>query len=204
MDECCDIEVKDLQRKQKLALFFALLINVAFFFGEGIAGFVAQSSSLLADAVDMGGDALVYCLSLIAITHTMKFKSKVAIFSSGFELILGIVVLVETTSKFFREVEPISSTMFFVGSLALLGNLTAGFFLVRHKDQDINMKAVWLCTRNDILNNFFTLLAAGGVFLTHAKWPDLVAGYIIAGLIVFFAVRVLRESFLVHKNSQKN
>ncbi len=202
-DSCCEMPDPSQDRSQRRALFIVLFINLSFFFVEGIAGFMAQSSSLLADAVDMGGDAFVYLLSLLVLNRSLQAKSKVALVNSSFELILGLGVLVEVISKLGRDVQPISRTMLIVGSLALLANLTSGFLLLAHRHKDINMKAVWNCTRNDILNNFFTLIAGGCVYLFNSKWPDIIGGFLIAGLIVFFSSRVLIES-LRHLNRENS
>jgi len=190
---CCEIQPPN-DLRQKRALILVLGINLLFFVGEGLAGLLAYSSSLLADAVDMGGDALVYLLSLMALSRGLSAKSKVALVNSSFEFILGIGVLIEAISKIFRDVEPLSSTMFIVGGLALLANLTSGWVLMRHRDKDINMRAVWVCTKNDILNNTVTLAAAGLVHLFQNKWPDIIGGMLIAGLISFFSIRMLLEA----------
>lgn len=199
-DSCCQVNSIEGGRSQRSAILIALFINLSFFIGEGIAGLVAQSSALLADAVDMGGDTIVYLLSLIVIHRSVKSKTNVAIFNSSFEFVLGLAVLIEAFSKVFRDVEPVSSTMLIVGSLALLGNLTTGFFLMRHKDKDVNMKAVWMCTKNDVINNLLTLVAGLGVYYFNSKWADVFAGFAIAGLIVLFSSRVLRESLQALKN----
>jgi cation diffusion facilitator family transporter len=201
-DSCCSIELDSENRTQKKVILVVLLINLTFFFVEGIAGFIAESSSLLADAVDMGGDALVYLMSLLAIGKSITHKAKVAIFNSTFELILGSLVLIEVVSKLLRPSEPISSTMFIIGGLALLANLTSGVLLIRYRSKDINMKAVWNCTRNDILNNFLTLAAAGGVYFFNAGWPDVLSGFVIATLIIFFSIKILRESLKILRESR--
>jgi len=54
-DSCCTNPEVSNDPSQKRAILLVLGINLLFFFGEGIAGILAQSSSLLADAVDMGG-----------------------------------------------------------------------------------------------------------------------------------------------------
>ncbi len=158
-DSCCEVPEPADDGSQRKAIIIVLFINLFFFFAEGIAGILSHSSSLLADAVDMGGDALVYFFSFLALNRGLRAKSKVAFFNSTFELILGLVVLIEVLSKLSRDVQPVSTTMLVVGSLALLANLTSGALLLSHRHKDINMKAVWNCTRNDILNNFFTLVA---------------------------------------------
>ncbi len=203
-ESCCEVPEPTEDGGQRKAIVIVLFINLFFFFGEGIAGILSQSSSLLADAVDMGGDALVYFLSLLALNRSLRLKSKVALFSSGFEFILGLGVLVEVISKLNRDIQPVSTTMLVVGFLALLANLTSGFLLLSHRDKDINMKAVWNCTRNDILNNFFTLVAGGCVYFFNSKWPDIIGGFLIAGLIVFFSSRVLIESLRHLRQSNSN
>jgi len=201
-ESCCNVPNPPKDAAQKMAIYVVLGINMLFFFGEGIAGILANSSALMADAVDMGGDAFVYFLSLLALGKGLAIKSKVAIFNSSFELVLGVGVLIEVSSKLFREVQPVSVTMLTVGSLALIANLVSGWILLSHREKDINMKAVWICTRNDIFNNFFTLVAGGLVYLYGSKWPDIVAGFLIAGLIVFFSAKILREGLVQLKASR--
>jgi Co/Zn/Cd efflux system component len=41
---------------------------------------------------------------------------------------------------------------------------------------DINMRSVWLCSRNDLLANVSVLLAAGAVWVTMSPWSDILVG----------------------------
>ena len=71
MGHCCEKkgeEVAHLQASHSHILYTVLFINAAMFFIEGMAGVVAQSTALLADALDMLGDALVYGFSLFVLT----------------------------------------------------------------------------------------------------------------------------------------
>jgi Co/Zn/Cd efflux system component len=54
---------------------------------------------------------------------------------------------------------------------------------------------VWECSRNDIASNLSVLVAAGGVWLTGAAWPDLVVGGLLALLFLRSALRVLRSAW---------
>jgi Co/Zn/Cd efflux system component len=58
------------------------------------------------------------------------------------------------------------------------------------------MHSTWLCSRNDIIANISVLVAALGVRIFDASWPDIVVGAAIAGLFLKSACTVLRESFL--------
>jgi Co/Zn/Cd efflux system component len=56
------------------------------------------------------------------------------------------------------------------------------------------MRSAWICSRNDVFANGAILLAAGGVAVTGAAWPDMVVGLAIAALFTGSAVGVLRDA----------
>jgi Co/Zn/Cd efflux system component len=47
---------------------------------------------------------------------------------------------------------------------------------------DANMRAVWICSRNDAIGNAAVVLAALGVFGTGTGWPDVIVATIMGGL----------------------
>jgi Co/Zn/Cd efflux system component len=57
------------------------------------------------------------------------------------------------------------------------------------------MRSTWLCSRNDIIANVSVLVAAVGVKIVDASWPDILVGAAIAALFLKSALTVLRESF---------
>jgi len=73
-------------------------------------------------------------------------------------------------------------------------NVTAALLLFRFRDGDANVRSVWLCSRNDAIGNVAVMLAALGVFGTGAAWPDLAVAAIMAGLFLYSAVTILRQS----------
>jgi Co/Zn/Cd efflux system component len=81
-----------------------------------------------------------------------------------------------------------------VGVLALAANLTCLALLLRHRADDLNLRSTWLCSRNDVLANAAVLVAAGGVALTGAAWPDTLIGAVIAAVFGASAVGVLRDA----------
>jgi len=89
---------------------------------------------------------------------------------------------------------PVASAMGIVGSLALLINLFCAYLLLRFRDDDVNMRSAWLCSRNDVLANLGVLAAAGGVAWTGSHWPDLAVGVIIAGLILQSSFGIFKEA----------
>ena len=63
---------------QRKALWLVLVIKLAFFLIEMLAGLASRSMGLVADSLDMLADAFVYSISLIAVGRTVVFKKNVA------------------------------------------------------------------------------------------------------------------------------
>jgi cation diffusion facilitator family transporter len=161
---------------------------------EGAAGVVAHSTSLLADALDMLGDALVYGFSLFVLMRSARWQAGAALAKGAFMLVFGLGVLGEAIYKVFDPVMPGVETMGVIGGLALGANLVCFFLLYRHRSDNLNMSSTWLCSRNDIVANIGVLLAAGGSYALASRWPDVVVGATIAGLFLASSLGVLRKS----------
>jgi Co/Zn/Cd efflux system component len=66
--------------------------------------------------------------------------------------------------------------------------------LWRRRADDLNMRSVWLCSRNDVTANAGVLLAALGVAFTGSAWPDIAVGAGIAALFLTSACGVIRAA----------
>jgi Co/Zn/Cd efflux system component len=190
---CCDdsCSTSALQGRQRRVLYWVLAINAGMFIVEASAGWIAHSSALLADSLDMLGDSLVYSFSLFAISRGPRWAARSALLKGGIMALFGLFVLGEVIHKLLWPVVPVAETIGVIGVLALLANLTCLLLLTRHRSDDINMNSVWLCSRNDIIANAGVLTAAAGVALTHQGWPDIVIGLLIATLFLRSAVQVI-------------
>jgi cation diffusion facilitator family transporter len=171
-----------------------LWINAGLFLTEGIAGVLASSTALLADALDMLGDALVYGFSLYVVAKGALWKARAAALNGWVMLLFGLGVLGQAIHKMLVPELPHYPTMGVIGSLALAGNAVCLWLLWRHRAEDINMRSVWLCSRNDIVANVALLGAGAAVWALHSRWPDILVGLAIAVLFLSSAVHVLRES----------
>ena len=158
---------------------------------EFIAGLVAHSTALLADSVDMLGDAIVYGFSLYAIGRGPMWQARAALLKGGIMAALGLGVLGEIATKLARGLVPAAQMMTGIGLLALVANALMLVLLWRHRADDLNMSSAWLCSRNDVVANVAVLLAAGGVTVTSSAWPDIVIGLAIAALFTASAREIL-------------
>jgi Co/Zn/Cd efflux system component len=89
---------------------------------------------------------------------------------------------------------PRADVMGIVGVFALAANVASVLILMRYKDGDANVRSVWLCSRNDAIGNVAVMLAAGSVWFTATKWPDLIVAALMAGLFLTSSAQILRQS----------
>lgn len=179
---------------QRRVLWIVLFINAAMFMTESGAGLLAQSTSLLADSLDMLGDTLVYGFSLYAITRSARLRGVAALLKGGIMATFGVSVLIDVLRKAADGGVPQAETMGVVGALALTANLACFVLLYRFRSGDLNMRSTWLCSRNDIVANSSVLLAALAVSVTHGRWPDLLVGVLIVGLFLQSAYAVITQA----------
>jgi Co/Zn/Cd efflux system component len=191
MKDCCEI-VPGVHGRQRRVLQIVLAINGAMFVVELVAGLVAGSTALLADSVDMLGDTVVYSFSLYILGRGPRWEARGALLKGGVMALFGVAILLEAAVKLARGGVPTAEVIGSIGILALAANSAVLVFLSRHRADDLNMRSVWLCSRNDVIANVAVLAAAAGVGLTGAAWPDIAVGVAIALLFGSSAVSVLR------------
>jgi Co/Zn/Cd efflux system component len=199
-DDCCEGKEAELaelagRSAQRKVLLVVLAINVTMFVVEMTAGILSGSAALLADSVDMFGDASVYLLSLYALDRGPRWRAGAALAKAGIIVAFGLWILVEVARRFFDGGVPAAETIGIVGLAALAANLTCLLLLWRYRAQDVNMSSTFECSRNDVIANTGVLFAAAGVWLTGAAWPDLLVGVIIAAVFLRSAAFIFRAAW---------
>ena len=198
-DDCCSKKgdtIAALGRKagQRRVLILVMAINLIMFVAEFGGGVLARSSALMADSADMLGDAVVYALSLYALSRGPRWEAGAALAKGGIILVFGIAVVVEIVDKIVHGVPPSSTLMLAFGSAALVANLTCLAMLWRFRSENVNMSSTFECSRNDVASNIGVLIAAGLVAATGSAWPDIAVGGIMAIIFLRSAWRVLAEA----------
>ncbi|HYG13932.1 MAG TPA: cation transporter [Methylophilaceae bacterium] len=167
-----------------------LAINAVMFGVIVAAALYADSSALLSDSLDNLGDALTYGLSLWAVSLGTRAKARVALLKGLLILAAALAVAGQIVYRLIYPALPLFETMGAFSLLGLAANGACLYLLWRHRDEDVNMRSVWECSRNDIVSNLAVFAAAIAVWATGTGWPDL----LIAGLLVLF---LLRSAFRV-------
>ncbi|WP_243397449.1 cation transporter [Crocosphaera subtropica] len=171
-----------------------MVINAVMFLVEFSGGIKASSLSLTGDSLDMLGDALVYGCSLYVIQKGKKVQAQAAILKGGIIFMSAIAVFARATYQLFAQTVPTVQLMSGLGLLALVANLICFLLLIRHRNDNINMSSVWLCSRNDIIANTSVLLTAGLVFLTGSFLPDFILGLFLTVVFAKSAGKVLTQA----------
>jgi Co/Zn/Cd efflux system component len=175
-------------------LWVALIINAAMAIVEITSGWRAGSLALWADALDFVGDAANYGASLAVLSAGLMWRARVAWVKGWAMAIFGVGVLARAAWAAWAGEPPQAATMGIVGTLALAANVGVAVMLYAWREGDANMRAVWLCSRNDALGNVAVVLAAGAVALTGRAWPDLLVAVIMASLALHSSRAVLRQA----------
>lgn len=181
--------------RYKRILWTVIALNAAMFVTEMVAGHLARSQALQADALDFLGDTVTYGLSLAVIGASLRVRATAALFKGISLSLMALWVFGSTVYQTLILGIPRAELMGTIGLLALAANLASVLLLMRYKDGDANVRSVWLCSRNDAIGNVVVMLAALGVWGTSTAWPDLAVAALMAGLFLSSSVQILRQAW---------
>ncbi|GIX31893.1 MAG: hypothetical protein KatS3mg124_2365 [Porticoccaceae bacterium] len=191
-DGCCaEFSAAGRDARQRRTLWAVLAVNLLGFAGMGVGARLAGSSALLADTLDFLGDALTYGLSLWAVGRGLRAKAQVALFKGGLILAAALWVVAEALWRLSLGQPPLPAAM---GAFACAGLGVNGLCLAllsRHRHEDVNMRSVWECSRNDIVAGLSVVGAAASVAVTGSVWPDVLVALFLAGWLAASAARVV-------------
>src|SRR5690554_6317200 len=200
---CDRVEMDALEDRQRRVLIVVLVINLAAFAMMLAAAIYSGSSSLLSGTLDNLGDALTYLFSLAVIGASTRAKAAVALVKGLLIFGAAVAVAVQIGWRLANPGVPIFEAMGAAAVLNLALNAVCLWLLTPYRHGDVNMASAWECSRNDLYEGVAVLLAAAGVWLFDAGWPDLV---IAGGLLLMFlrsSARVLRMAWRSYRDEVK-
>ncbi len=188
---CGTEQVEKLERKTLISL---LAINAVMFLVEFAMGWLAESTGLISDSLDMLSDSAVYGLSLYAIGRGLKKQIKAARLSGILQIILGTGVLLEVLRRLLLGSEPESLRIMGIGVVALVANIYCLSLISGHRNSGVHMRASWIFSTNDVIANLGVIVSGLLVWLLGNRFPDLIVGAIISSVIVSGGVKILQEA----------
>lgn len=172
-------------------LYLLLGINALMFVVEMLAAWLADSSGLLADSLDMLADAGVYGIALYAAGRGAALQLRAAHLAGWLQLALALGALAEVLRRLVFGSAPEAAPMMAIALLALFANTFCLWLVSRQRGRGAHMQASFIFSTNDVLANLGVILAGVLVAWTGAAWPDLLIGTLIGLLVLDGARRIL-------------
>jgi cobalt-zinc-cadmium efflux system protein len=188
------------------ALTIALALVGAIMVGEIVAGVVAHSLALLADAGHMLTDAAALAFALVA--AAMAARPAAGRWTFGYSrleilaaqtngITLGLLAVWIVWSAIHRLIDPHEVRGGLVLVVALAGGLVsvaATLVLARASRESLNVRGAFLHIATDAAAFGATALAGGLILSTGWNRLDPVASLLVAGLMLWSSAQLLRES----------
>jgi cobalt-zinc-cadmium efflux system protein len=186
-----------------------LILTLLYTVAEVVGGILSGSLALLADAGHMLTDNLALCIALFAAwsarrppdqarTYGYQRAEILAALANGVALVLisGAIVW-EAWERISDPPEIRFGLMGIVAAGGLLVNIAGAWILHGGRHQSLNIRAAYLHVLGDLLGSVGAIVAAVLIGLFGWNWTDPLASVIIAGIIVFSSVRLIRASMHV-------
>ena len=145
--------------EKRKTLWVVLWLNVAIAIGFFAVGYFADSNALLANGLDNSSDAIVYALSLLALTRSRTWKRGAARFSGIMLLIFSAGVIFDAYRRFVEGSDPGGMLMMAMAFVAGLVNLYCLRLLQKMENKDVNMRAATTFSFNDFISNGGIIIA---------------------------------------------
>lgn len=199
--------VGDRQRAQQgRALWFALVVNAAFLLVEIAGGFAFRSLALLADGAHMLSDVVALAVALVAqrlvvrpvtTRHSYGMQRAEVLGAQVNGIILLAVsawIVVEAIGRIGEPVDVIGGGVLVVAGIGLVVNVVSAVVLARAGGESLNMRGAVLHMTADAMGSLAALVAGISVVLWAALWVDPVASILIAALVVWSTLALLRDA----------
>ena len=191
--QCAATEARTKSEQQTLRI--ALALNTGMFVVGIGAGIAAQSSGLIADALDMLADAVAYAIALLAIHRGSLFKARAATLSGSILLVLGGGVLLDALRRGIVGSSPESIVMMAVAAVSLCVNSTVLYLLAKQQDKkEVHLRATFIFTRADVIANLAVILSGAILLMTGFRYIDLIVGAAIGVYVIREAYEILSEA----------
>jgi Co/Zn/Cd efflux system component len=175
-------------------LAWVIAINLIAFVVVSGGGLLAGSASVAANALDFLADGATYAISLWAIGKSVGVRSATAMVKGASLAVLGLAVLGFAVWRAISGAPPEGFTISSLGAFGVAANLLAAFLLAKYRDGDANVRSVWLCTRNDVIQCVAIIVTGGLVWLTGSRWPDVIVGVVLAVVFLQSAWSIIAQA----------
>lgn len=192
-DNCGAQRFEGLSGRYKAVLKTVVAINFAAFVVIAVGGLIQGSAALAANALDFLADSVTYAISLWVIGKSVAMRTGAALFKGLSLAIVAVSVLAFAIWRALTGAPPEGEVISGLATFGLVSNLLAAALLFRYREGDANVRSVWICTRNDLVHGLAVIAAGGLVWWTGERWPDLLAGGLLALIFLRSAWEIIAQ-----------
>ena len=191
---------------QAKALWIALGANALLLVVEALGGIAFDSLALLADAAHLLSDVVGLVIALVAQRllarpatdrHTYGFQRSEVIGGQLNALILLVAsgwIVFEAVRRFGTPTHVEGGGMLAVAAVGLVVNVASAVLLARASGRSMNMRGAYLHMVVDAVGSVGAIVAGIAILAFGADWVDPLVSVLIAGLVVFSAWGLLRDT----------
>jgi len=184
---------------------YALMLTFGFAAIEAIAGFWANSLTLLGDAGHMATDGVALGIAALAAWIALKPASvrhsfglgraevMAALLNTLFMLVIVTAIVLEAALRLRQPPAVHAPVVIVIGALGLATNF-AIYKILQHGEGSLNMRAALLHVLGDLLGSLAALIAGGVIFLSGWLPIDSLLSLFVAALILISSLRLLRDA----------
>lgn len=187
-------------------MLFALGLTLAFVIFEIGAGIFANSLALLTDGAHNITDVIALGLSWYALRIAARPANATKTFGyhrvgivvallNGLTLILiSLYIFYEAAQRLLHPLEVQDSILIVVSLIAFFVNGGTALLVMRGSSEDLNQRSAFLHLAGDAVATLGAFIAGIGIALTGWNWLDPLASILIAVLLLWNVVGILREA----------
>jgi cobalt-zinc-cadmium efflux system protein len=188
----------------RLRLALALTACVAVL--ELVGGLVAGSLALVADSAHVFMDTVALAIALFAAYQMARpatarrtfgyarFEILAALLNGGLLFAVALLIAIEAVRRLQHPQLPEGGVMLGVALVGLAVNLAIGVALRADAQDDLNVKAALFHVASDVVGAVGVAIGGALVLTMHAAWADPAVSLVVAAIVVFGVVRVVREA----------
>lgn len=187
-------------------MLLALVLTLAFVLFEVVAGLYANSLALLTDAAHNVTDVVALGLSVYAIRVAARPANAgktfgyhrvgivVALINGLSLVVVSLFILYEAADRLLHPLVVQDTVLIGTALLAFVVNTGTALLILRGSERDLNQRSAFLHLAGDALATLGALAAGVGIALTGWSWLDPLASMLIALLILWSVVGIVREA----------
>ncbi len=187
-------------------LLWTVLVNLGLSVFEFIAGAIAGSVALMADALHNTNDAGALLIAYVA--RKISRKGADHRFTFGYRraeligamiqltalIVVGLYLLVEAVKRFYAPEPLLGDWMMIAAGVALLVDIVTAWLLWSMSKGNLNVRAAFLHNLTDAAASVAVLLGGAAVYWLDWYWIDPLLTLLIAGYILYMSIVMLRQT----------